>query len=170
LISLALLFHGSALLGQEMACQDVLRTELRDISTRREKHAEARLFLWSHWSENKCGELFLTAWSKEGVRTDSHYKIETTHENRMVLTVTLHTSEDPNGPVDALAVTASGHIARQPVNDETSSYQAYGVERVRPDVPFILEKAKLVPTNKVVPPSKYLLRFRDKDDKVIADF
>jgi hypothetical protein len=40
---------------------------------------KARGFLWQHWSEKKCGELFLTEWSREGVRTDSHYKIPVWH-------------------------------------------------------------------------------------------
>ena len=73
------------------------------------KAAEARGFLWQHWSEKKCGELFLTAWSREGVRTDSRYKIGPV-QDAMLLTVNLSRTDDPSAQVDGLAVPASGTV------------------------------------------------------------
>jgi hypothetical protein len=170
LLAATQLFRGLTLLGQEADCKDILRTEVAGLSEGRiEKIAAVREFVWRHWSDHKCGELFLTTWSREGVRTDSHYKIEVIRSNAMMLTGTFSRREDPDAPVDALAIPASGHPV-QKTAVETSSYQAYGIERVKLEVPFILEKAKRIPDEKVVPPSKYHLRFRDKDGKVIAEF
>jgi hypothetical protein len=169
LLLLTPLFQGSMLLGEEADCKDLLRTEVPVLAEGRiEKLSGAREFLWRHWTDKKCGELFLTTWSKEGVRTDSHYRIEMTHPNATMLTVTLSRRDDPTAAVYALAVPSSGRIERTP--PETTSYRAYIIERVKPEVPYFVEKAKLIPKDKVVPPSKYRLRFRGEDGKVITDF
>jgi len=163
------LLHAAALLGQETGCTNVLRSEisgLREEGVR--KFAEAREFLWSHWLNKNCAELFLTTWSREGVRTDSHYKIEKIGSNGIVLRVTLSRKDDPSAPVDGLAVPPSGQIPR--TVSETDSYQASTIERIEVRVPFDVEKAKTIPESEVVPPSKYHLRFKDKDGKVITDF
>lgn len=155
--------------AQPLECKDVLHTEwpITDTSWR-EKVAGAREFLWRHWSDKKCAELFVTAWSREGVRTDSHYSIEAVDSNTMTLRVRLSRKDDPSAPVDALAAPPSGRIARAAA--ETHSYQAYTIERIEVKVPFIVETAKTIPDDKVLLPSKYRLRFRDKDGTVITDF
>jgi len=164
------LLHGPTLFGQEADCKDVLRTEVPSLAEGRTgKIAVAREFLWNHWASRKCGDLFLTAWSREGIRTDSHYRIEVIGSNSVRLTDTFSRREDRNAPIDALAVPASGLPPEQPAI-ETGSYQAYAMERVELKVPFILEKAKRIPDGKAVPPSKYHLRLRDENGKAIAEF
>ncbi len=169
LIALTPLMQIPKLLAQDADCKDTFHAELHMAQGGSAKHAEAREFLWRHWSDRRCGELFLKAWTREGVRTDSHYKIEATHSQKMMLSVTLSRTDDPSAPVDGLAVPSSGtvSVATPP---ETVSYQAYTVERVKPDVPYFIDKAKRISDNKAMTPLKYLLRFRDKDGKVITDF
>jgi hypothetical protein len=131
------------------------------------KEAEARGFLWQHWSEKKCGELFLTTWSREGVRTDSRYKVGLV-QDAILLTVNLSRADDPSAPVDGLAVPASGTVKK--TSPENTSYLAYSVERIKPEVPYDVATAKVIESTESLPPSKYRLRFKDKDGKVITDF
>jgi len=102
------------------------------------------------------------------MRSDSHYKIEVTPSNVTILMGTIARRDDPAAEVDALAVPATGHVRNS--EPETSSYEVYTIERIEVKVPFIVEKARRIPDNKIVSPSKYRLRFRGKDDKVITDF
>lgn len=164
-LALVQFFSSAALAGQDTDCKDTMRLELHMAD--HGKAAKARGFLWQHWSEKKCGELFLTAWSREGVRTDSRYKIGPVHD-AMLLTVNLSRTDDPSAPVDGLAVPASGTVKK--TSPESTSYRAYSVERVRPEVPYDVATAKVIESTESLPPSKYRLRFKDKDGKVITDF
>lgn len=157
---------STALAGQDTDCKDTMRVELHQ-ANRASGKAEARGFLWQHWSQKKCGELFLTGWSREGVKTDSRYKVGLV-QDAMLLTVNLSRADDPSAPVDGLAVPASGSIMR--AVPESTSYQAYSVERVKPEVPHDVATAKVIESAESLPPSKYRLRFKDKDGKVITDF
>jgi hypothetical protein len=51
-----------------------------------------------------------------------------------------------------------------------SGYEAYEIERIKTEVPYFPDKAKAIPDDETVPPSEYLLRFRDKDGKTLPDF
>ena len=133
-----------------------------------ENAAKAREFIWLHWTHRTCGELFLTAWSKEGVRTDSVYKVELTRGNTVVLNVTLSRTSDSSASVLGLAVPPSGRV--ESVEPETRSYQATTIERIEVKIPFIARDAKTIPDAKTLPSSEYRLRFGDKDDKVITSF
>jgi hypothetical protein len=164
-LALVQFFQSTALAGQDTDCKDTMRLELHMAD--HGKAAEARGFLWQHWSEKRCGELFLTAWSREGVRTDSRYKIGPV-QDAMLLTVNLSRTDDPSAPVDGLAVPASGTVKK--TSPESTSYLAYSVERVRPEVPYDVATAKVIENTESLPPSKYRLRFKDKDGKVITDF
>jgi len=166
MLALVQFFQSTGLAGQATDCKEAMRVELRQ-ANRASGKAEARGFLWQHWSEKKCGELFLTAWSREGVRTDSHYKVSLVRD-AMLLTVDLSRADDPSVPVDGLAVPASGGIKL--AAPESTSYLAYSVERVEPDVPYDVATAKVIESAKSLPSSKYRLRFKDKDGKVITDF
>jgi hypothetical protein len=118
-------------------------------------------------SEKKCGVLFLTGWSREDVRTDSRYKVGLV-QDAMVLTVNLSRTDDPSAPVDGLTVPALGGIKR--AAPESSSYPAYSVERVKPEVPYDVVTAKVIESTKSLPSSEYRLRFKDKEGKVVTDF
>lgn len=166
-LALVQFFSSTALAGQDTDCKDTMRVELHMADRASGKAAEARGFLWQHWSEKKCGELFLTTWSREGVRTDSRYKVGLV-QDAMLLTVNLSRTDDPSAPVDGLAVPASGSIKR--AAPESTSYLAYSVERVKPEVPYDVATAKVIESTESLPPSKYRLRFKDKDGKVITDF
>lgn len=166
MLALGQLFPSTVLAGQDTDCKDTMRVEARG-ADRATAKAEARGFLWQHWSEKKCGILFLTGWSREGVRTDSRYKIGLV-QDAMLLTVNLSRTDDPSAPVDGLAVPASGSIKR--AAPESTSYLAYSVERVKPEVPYDVATAKVIESTESLPPSKYRLRFKDKDGKVITDF
>jgi len=165
--AVALLFLLQADLRAEQECGDVMRVELR-ASEGTTKHEEARLFLWQHWIHKQCGSLFVKAWSREGVKNESQYQLQVIAAKRVMMSVQMSRANDPSAPVDALAVPATGVV--QTASPETRSYEVCSVERVKPEVPFVLERAKPIPDNKVVPPSKYLLRFKDKNGKVVADF
>jgi hypothetical protein len=130
--------------------------------------AKAREFIWLHWTHRTCGELFITAWSKEGVRTDSVYKVELTRGNTVVLKVTLSRTNDPSAPVPGLAVSPSGRV--ESIEPETRSYQATTIERIEVKIPFIAKDAKTIPDAITMPSMEYRLRFRDKDDKVLTAF
>jgi hypothetical protein len=164
-------FQLSPIMAQENGCKDSLTVRLEGephSQTHLQAWAKAREFIWSHWRQRTCADLLLTAWSREGVRTDSHYKIELVGQNVTVLSVTLARADDPSAPVYGLAVPASGRIPA--VLPENRSYQAFVIERVKVRVPYFVEKAKVIPDDKVVPSSEYRLRFRDKDGQVITDF
>jgi hypothetical protein len=164
-LALVQFFPSAALAGQDTDCKDTMRLELHMAD--HGKAAEARGFLWQHWSEKKCGELFLTTWSREGVRTDSRYKIGLV-QDAMLLTVNLSRTDDPSAPVDGLAVPASGTVKK--TSPENRSYLAYSVERIKPEVPYDVATAKVIESTESVLPAKYRLRFKDKDGKVITDF
>lgn len=159
-------FSSTVLVGQDTDCKDTMRVEARG-ADRAVAKAKARGFLWQHWSEKKCGELCLTGWSREGVRTDSRYKVGLV-QDAVLLTVNLSRTDDPSAPVDGLAVPASGSLKR--AAPESTSYLAYSVERVKPEVPYDVATAKVIESTESLPPSKYRLRFKDKDGKVITDF
>jgi hypothetical protein len=166
-LALVQLFPSIVLAGQDTDCKDTMRVELHIADRASGKEAEARGFLWQHWSEKKCGELFLTTWSREGVRTDSRYKVGPVRD-AMLLTVNLSRADDPSAPVDGLAVPASGSVKK--TAPESTSYLAYSVERIKPEAPYDVATAKVVESTESLPPSKYRLRFKDKDGKVITDF
>jgi hypothetical protein len=165
-LALVRLFPSTALAGQDTDRKDTMRVEARG-ADRAIAKAKARGFLWQHWSEKKCGVLLLTGWSREGVRTDARYKVGLV-QDAMLLTVNLSRADDPSAPVDGLAVPASGSIKR--AAPESTSYLAYSVERVKPEVPYDVATAKVIESTESLPPSKYRLRFKDKDGKVITDF
>jgi len=57
---------------------DELSVELDNLSSMAErtaKRGEMRQFLWSHWTERRPANLFLTGVSKEGEVTHSEYRI-----------------------------------------------------------------------------------------------
>ena len=161
-------FSAGMALAQDTDCKHTMHMR---VEARRPHRtiaiAKARGFLWQHWSEKKCGELFLTTWTIEGVRGDSRYRISLV-QDAMLLTVDSSSADDPSAPVYALAVPASGRIPK--TAPESSSYQAYSIERVKPEVPYNVATAKVIDNTDSLPPSKYRLRFKDKDGKVITDF
>ena len=161
-------FANTGLSGNAADCGDTMRIELHVARRSSGKEAEARGFLWQHWSEKKCGELLLTTWSREGVRTDSRYKIGPVQNDMMLLTVNLSRADDTSAPVDGLAVPASGGVKRTVA--ESTSYVAFSVERITPQAPYDVATAKAIESTGFLPPSKYRLRFKDKDGKVITDF
>ena len=168
LLSLGLVeFSAGMALAQDTDCKETMRVQLPFADLRSGKDAEARAFLWQHWSMKRCGELFLTTWSLEGVRGDSHYKIEVVR-NALLLTVNSSWADDPTAPVYALAVPASGIINRTAPG--ATSYLVYGMERIKPKVPYDVATAKVIASTASLPASKYRLRFKDKDGKVITDF
>src|SRR6266496_2413583 len=165
-LALVQFFPSTVLAGQDTDCKDTMRVEAR-WPHRTIAIAKARGFLWQHWSEKKCGALFLTTWSREGVRGDSRYKVDLV-QDAMLLTVNLSSADDPSAPLDGLAVPASGSIKR--AAPESTSYLAHSVERIKPEVPYDVATAKVIESTESLPPSKYRLRFKDKDGKVITDF
>jgi hypothetical protein len=166
-LALGQLSPSTVLAGQDTDCKDTMRVELHMADRASGKEADARGFLWQHWSEKKCGELFLTTWSREGIRTDSRYKIGPV-QNAMLLTVNLSRADDPSAPVDGLAVPASGSVKK--TAPENTSYLAYSVERIKPQAPYDVATAKAIESTESLSPSRYRLRFKDKDGKVITDF
>jgi hypothetical protein len=167
-MALVQIYPSRAICGEDPGCKDSMRLELHWTDRGGPKNADARAYLWQHWSERKCGELLLTTWSLEGVRTYSRFEITPVQPDAVVLTVVLSSADDPSARIDGLAVPASGRI--KPPPPETTSYQAYTVERVKPEVPYVVATAKVIQGHESLPPSKYRLRFKDKDGKVITDF
>jgi hypothetical protein len=165
-LALMHIFPSTALAGQDTDCKDATRVEAQG-AKRAVAKAEARGFLWQHWSEKKCGVLFLTGWSREGVRTDARYEVGLV-QDAMLLKVDLSRTDGPSAPVDGLAVPASGGIKRAP--PVSTSYVVYSLERIKPEVPYDVATAKVIESTESLPPSKYRLRFKDKNGKVITDF
>ena len=170
-IALSLLCVVS-LFAENTDCRDTLSVKLGGTGETQthyvENAAKAREFIWLHWTQRTCGEVILTAWSKEGVRTDSVYKVELTRGNTVVLNVTLSRTNGSSAPVLGLAVPPSGHV--KSIEPETRSYQAMKIERIEVTIPFIAREAKTIPDAKTMPSSEYRLRFQDKDDKLITAF
>lgn len=166
-MALVHLFPNTVHAGQDTDCKDTMHVELRVADRASRKDDEARGFLWQHWSEKTCGDLFLTTWSRGGVRTDSRYRIRIV-QDAMLLTVNLSRTDDPAAPVDGLAVPASGSVSKSA--PERTSYLAYSMERVKPEVPYDVATAKVIESAEPLPPGEYRLRFKDKDGKVITDF
>ena len=160
------MWMGEVLSGKDAVCGDTMRTELYFRDRNSAKYAESREFLWPHWTTKKCGDLFLTTWSLEGVRTDSHYKITPVRPDAVVLTVTLARSANRSAPADGGAAPLSRNTGAK--ESRQIAYSAYTVDRIDPSVPYDLATAKAV--QGVLPPSKYKLRFKDKDGKAITDF
>jgi hypothetical protein len=146
---LAALATGVAASPEATPCGDVLRTTLYPRDEGGPSDLAARDFLWSHWSTNRCADLWLAAISREGVRTDSHYAIIPSPSGRPILRVTLVRSDAPTKP------------------DE---YTATLIERVVPDVPYDLAKARTIPDSSKVAASAYRLRFRDASGAIVTDF
>jgi hypothetical protein len=122
-------------------CRDILSVKIAAIDgtrARADSFAKIREFIWSHWTESKCGKLLIHAMSREGVVSDS------------------------NDPAFIGAISRS--------DGSSSSYEAYAVERVSLEIPYSVADAKLIPSERIVAPSEYQLRLRDKDGKVVADF
>jgi hypothetical protein len=130
-------------------CRDLLSIKISAVDRTlvpADSFATIREFIWSHWTEKKCGKLLIHAVSREGVVTDSN--------DRIIL-------------VEGKAVFI-GAISRS--DGSSSSYEAHVIERVSPELPYSGSDAKLIPSERIVVPSKYRLRLRDKDGNVIADF
>ena len=152
---LALLFLWGLLIPQLRAedtpSKESLSVKIGDLRESKDHNkadmAKAREFIWRHWLERKCGDLIVTAWSKEGVRTDSRDKIQLLDGNVPVLKTTLSRSDG-----------------------SSSGYEGYEIERIKTEVPYFPDQAKAIPDDETVPPSEYRLRFRDKVGKIITDF
>jgi hypothetical protein len=159
------LFRCPPLSAQEATCRDVLRVSLRPRERGDKDDLRAREFLWEHWSKKQCADLFQTTWSREGVKSEFHYHISPSERNTVRLTVNFSSLKDSSA-VQGLAVPASGTV-EVPVPGP-GSYEAYIVERVRREDP----NATAIAISGVayLPPSKYRLRFKDKDGKLITDF
>ena len=86
----------------------------------------------------------------------------------MMLTVNIARREDPEAVI-GMAVTASGQVVRPSV--ENTDYEAFSIDRIgRVRAPFVMETAPALNNRKSLPASKYSLRFKDKDGKVITDY
>lgn len=145
--------------GQDVNHHDTLRVELRPAEQHGVEYAEARGFLWRHWSEKKQGDLFLTSWSREGERTDSHYEIEVNQQGVPLLVVHLFRH------------TKSSTQANKTENMASESlYRSHMIERVSPRTPYDIATAKIIHNAATLPPSKYRLRFKDEDGHIITDF
>lgn len=156
LIAFILLLTRASLDCQSPGCKDTLHAELSFLPRQPGSATvdEARDFLWRHWSERRCGTLFLTAFSREGQRTDSIYTLEPGPKEAMLLKVTLHRSA----------------VAQLHTPAETISNIANVVERVKPEIPSHVETARTIRGDDPLPPSAYRLRFKDEQGKVITDF
>ncbi|MGA2219916.1 MAG: hypothetical protein ABSG51_17635 [Terracidiphilus sp.] len=155
-IAFVLLLTGASLYGQSPECKDILHAELSFLPKQPGSVTEndARDFLWKHWHEGTCGTLFLTAFSREGQRTDSVYILEPERKEGTVLKVTLRRSAIPQLHVSA----------------ESISYVAHVVERVEPQIPYNVDTAKTIQADGPLPPSEYQLRFRDEQGRIIGEF
>ena len=154
--------------AQTPECKDVMRGEEHPGEWYSKGHQARREFLWKHWSAKTYGELFVVGWSREGVRSDIHFHLEPVRDGSMVLTVDIAMLEDPEA-VSGMAVTASGQVLKPSV--ENTDYKAFSIDRIgRLRAPFVMETAPALSDSKSLPPSKYRLRFRDKDGTVITDY
>ena len=147
--ALLLIALVAGLQAQDQACHDHLAIKIGGTGET-QKHssdsvAAARDFLWSHWTKGQCAVLTMTAWSIEGVRTDSHCEIQISNNNA-IYRATLKRSDGSQ-----------------------SAYEAAYIERVRVVIPYFASKAQVIPDEESLPPSKFRLRFKDKHGKVLTD-
>ena len=135
--------------AEEAICTDHLSIKIGGAGESQKHFSEslatARDFIWSHWTQRRCAVLIMTAWSIEGVRTDSHYEIQISN-NTPIYTANLKRSDGSH-----------------------SAYEAAHIERVRVEIPYFRSKAKIIPDDDLVPPDKYRLRFKDKEGKILTD-
>lgn len=121
---------------------------------------QMREFLWAHWNSKNCADLILSTVSKEGIKSDSHLKIERTQNDQMVLTTTSTSYggfEPPNAPPDK--------------TPRTHSSEAYEIKRVKTKSVFRKQVAPpAIPENETLPSSEYRLQFKDRQGEVIAYF
>jgi hypothetical protein len=147
----SLFFCLPRFVAEESTCKDTLSVEIGGIDQTQEHYdnssAKAREFIWRHWTERRCADLFVRAISKEGVESESHDKIELLAEGKPVFVASISRSDG-----------------------SSAYYKAFMIERVIPEVPYFVEKAKVIPADRVMAPSEYRLRFRDKDGKTITSF
>jgi hypothetical protein len=68
------------LVAEEAGCKDTISVKLGGVGETQSHFvdgmAKAREFIWRHWTEKRCGKLFVRSVSKEGVGSDSHDEIE----------------------------------------------------------------------------------------------
>ena len=133
------------------------------------EHIRARAFLWEHWSKKKPAQLDVTAWTREGMRTDWHYVIVIQENALQRLAITQRRSEDPNAPIAGLAIPQGTTIADIPrVPTTIESYSASSVERIRRVGDS--DKVITLPADKVLPATKYRLRFQDRQGQILGTF
>jgi hypothetical protein len=174
--------------GQEAVCNDKLQLGLYYTDPMRsQKEVEARDFLWQHWSGKKCGELVISAASREGDPSTSRYALSLTLSGNMLLTISSsqehsdtawysnlpppprpppppskkHTSEPTSGP----PVTLLWYRVR-----EAHSYIVYYIERVQLRAKSPSYVWETIPVDKHVSPAEYHLRLEDIEGKTIGDF
>jgi len=169
--------------GQDKVCNDTMQLKLTNLDTdRAQRLALARDFLWQHWADKKCGELFITAVTLEGGPTEQQYAISIAPSGEMLLThsgfgeYSALASSSPLPPpprrntrsIAAPPPPGTLHYVKQ---RETSSYVAYQVVRVWFSTPTgIPEKSDIVPTGRRSLSPKYYLRFEDIEGRQIAEF
>lgn len=164
-----LLFLPTSLLsGQENGCNDEIHVELHPSNEGRGRDLEAREFIWEHWLEKKCGKVLLTAWSREGERTDSKYEIKASGRGAMILKVDITRYRNAVSVADGRSLSTSVEVPT--TMRDLISYAAVNMERVLPKAPYSVTTAKVIRGDSHLSPSKYRLRFKDKEGIVIGDF
>lgn len=123
------------------------------------KRAQMRQFLWDHWIERRPANLFLTTVSKEGGVTHSEYRMSLFPGGTFLLeTRFVRDSIGAQGPV---------------IPKEDGGFEACVIERVQSENPFGVgawSKVTVLPLDAAVPPSKYWLRFKGRNDTLITYF
>ena len=122
-------------------------------------HQIVRQFLWSHWTERRPANLFLTGVSREGKVTHSEYRISVSRGDTPLLQVRFVRDR-------------AGYQGKVVPRDD-GGYAACTMERVQSENPFGQDpetKITVLPRDAGVPPTKYWLRFKGWNDTLITYF
>lgn len=144
---------------EDCAKLEVRRDRLTWITQGEMKQAEMREFLWNHWHNGRCATLLLKSISLEGKETDDIYEIKLLPAATLAMVVTTNR--------------ASYGYQGQVFWHEIARYEAYTVERVQPNNPYLLNansKVEILPDNAHLSGSEYCLRFKGWGNEVESFF
>ena len=116
-----------------------------------------RQFLWSHWTDRRPANLFLTGVSKEGKVTHSEYRILVSRGDAPLLQVSFVRDR-------------TGYQGKVIPRDD-GGYEVCTMDRIESENPFgVSPEAKItaLPRDAGVPPTKYWLRFKGWNDTLIT--
>ncbi len=121
--------------------------------------AKVREFIWKTWNERQHGKLKLEPYTKEGNRTLVTFELMVTEGNIRRIDVSIERDYVGRNP--------KSEFDKQNLKD-FKRYSASDIDRVK--IPKDgLVKRKTIPNDVTLPATKFLIRLKDKDGKVLSE-